>query len=205
MALPVPGESRSPSRSGMEREAQYFPRRPDEQTIRSSSQPLGNCSAQVDPLGDQRARTCRTYRSAPQRQLNVLAILYALDHVLNHAAAQGDGEGLQRQGILGPDRALQEEAGIGDFQHHLDNPDSCNNRVDCRTPRNSLPLSLARSLFSLSLSPPLSGSLFLSLFLWPFGRVFFSLVLECRPCEISHLSYGEAGNRCVCSWGKMSW
>ena len=54
-----------------------------------------------------------TYRVGPEGQLDLIAILYAFDHVLNDIVAEGKAESLQGKGIARLGRALQLEAAVG--------------------------------------------------------------------------------------------
>jgi hypothetical protein len=60
-----------------------------------------------------------TYRAASHGQLDIPAMLNAGDHVLNVAAAQCNGKRLCWEPGHSLDRALQQEAALGDVEHHL--------------------------------------------------------------------------------------
>lgn len=66
--------------------------------------------------GGHRARAGKTYRSASHGQLDFLALLYALDHVLDNTIRQCNGEDLGRHGGRCILRALQLEAIVGNFE-----------------------------------------------------------------------------------------
>lgn len=59
-----------------------------------------------------------TYGNISQGQLDVASILHLLDQVLNHIVTEGEGKGLQREGVCRLGRALQVEAGVGYAQNH---------------------------------------------------------------------------------------
>lgn len=74
-----------------------------------------NCSRGAQGNGQRRALR-RTYRAAPQGQLEVLTTLYTLDHVLEYMVRKVDAESLWWYRISRGGRALKNEAGFRNLE-----------------------------------------------------------------------------------------